>query len=182
MLKFKEAVQSAKSDAERSSAAAWIAQPPSFIHNDYKSRTFSDINMDLIRTFAELSIYSDILDFNIDEKGLVVSYRKRNGQGTTRPVLDVTKTSMSSPLSLLGGPTLVALHTALVVRPHADCGLQAIARRSFFSSDEHYADQAQKAYERLSSIELDKIYSADPTIMMMLMLMMSGQQNKAQPK
>jgi hypothetical protein len=181
MLKFKEAVQAAKSDAERSSAAAWIAQPSSFIHADYKSRTFSDINMDLIRTFAELSIYSDIVDFGFDEKGLTVSYRKENGQNIERPVLNISKTSMSSALSFLGGPPLVALHTAVVVRPHADCGLQAIARRSFFSSDEHYAEQAGKAYDRLSNIELDKVYT-DPTTVMMLMMMMTNQQNKAQPK
>ena len=114
-------------------------------------------------------------------------------------------TTPTSPLSLLGGPTLVALYTAVIVRPHADCGLQAIARRSFFSSAERYAEQARKAYDRLSSVELDKIYNKllekmlleisksikelgqsnpqmDPTTMMMMMRMMSDQQNKDQPK
>src|SRR4051794_26378193 len=78
MLNFKAVLQSAKSNTDKSAAAVWMAEPPKFIHADYKNRTFADINLDLIRTFAELSIYSDIVDFNFNEKGLSVSYREQS--------------------------------------------------------------------------------------------------------
>jgi hypothetical protein len=155
-LNFEAALVSAKSDADVTAAEAWMAVPPGFIHADYKSRTFADINMDLIRTFAELSLYSDITDFAVTQDRLSVSYQNRSGNELKFDFKDISKEINLPSLLLSGGPSDLALRTALIIQPHADCGLKAIARRTLFSSDERYSEQATKAYDRLRREEFTR--------------------------
>ncbi|MCJ2186243.1 hypothetical protein [Novosphingobium beihaiensis] len=149
----------------------WRGPKSPFIFSDYKERTLADVTIDLLRSFGELSLVSDLSSFEVREGGLRLHTGNQSSSvGMPLPEIpaELHQDLASAPIkfeheqrtrSPLGKTVvetwlnrrqndglLAALETTVLVRLEPSCDPFSLVRRTFTDDNERYNTQVRELY------------------------------------
>lgn len=173
------ALREAKDLVSRQKAERWRLGYVDHTHTSFQSRTMADVALDMLRSFGDLSLVSDVESFEIE--GSSLSFTRRDGS--------ITLTSQSSPgalqinTALIGAPVhhqqekaqntasditninlaierirnsmygadpvFSAVRNSAMLKPAPQCGFSDIASRMFIDENPIYEKQVSRLFEAM---------------------------------
>jgi len=166
----------ARTPEERQAAEKWKSSTVSS-QFAFQSKTMADVALDMLRSFGDLALVSDIKSFDISQDGLSISRRDGTGSVLVTPSIDVLESlklggqmpnlpskDVAAPQvrpgisaeferlreNLFGADsTLNAVRTAAMLKPRSKCGPVDVISRLFVDTNPVYERQVDRLFSAM---------------------------------